>query len=176
MSPEKALWYSAPTGARRGAAMGLRLDLTALRPGHNRLHREADPADLGLPPEGWPAPVEVDLDVDRSGDQLTLTGRVRTVAEDDCARCLIRVREPLDAEIELHADRAGTGGRHERELAAEALVLFHDGRSLELADEVRGALLLARPMATLCRPDCRGLCSRCGADLNQDPSHAHAAG
>jgi uncharacterized protein len=27
----------------------------------------------------------------------------------------------------------------------------------------------------LCRPDCRGLCLECGADLNADPSHTHGA-
>jgi uncharacterized protein len=29
-------------------------------------------------------------------------------------------------------------------------------------------------MAPLCRPDCRGLCAQCGADLNQGPC-PHAA-
>jgi uncharacterized protein len=34
---------------------------------------------------------------------------------------------------------------------------------------VRDALLLELPLAPLCRPDCRGLCARCGADLNAGP-------
>jgi uncharacterized protein len=29
-------------------------------------------------------------------------------------------------------------------------------------------------MVPLCRPDCRGLCTRCGADLNEGPC-PHAA-
>jgi uncharacterized protein len=40
---------------------------------------------------------------------------------------------------------------------------------------VREAISLAEPITVLCRPDCRGLCLICGADLNTDPSHQHAA-
>ncbi len=32
---------------------------------------------------------------------------------------------------------------------------------------------MAEPIAPLCRPDCRGLCPVCGADLNEDPAHEH---
>jgi uncharacterized protein len=40
---------------------------------------------------------------------------------------------------------------------------------------VRDALLLALPTRLLCRDDCRGICSVCGADLNSaDPDeHRH---
>ena len=31
------------------------------------------------------------------------------------------------------------------------------------------------PAQITCRPDCRGLCPRCGANLNDDPDHAHEA-
>jgi uncharacterized protein len=49
---------------------------------------------------------------------------------------------------------------------------------LELVPWVRDALLLALPARLLCRDDCRGICSVCGADLNSaDPNeHRHEAG
>src|SRR5207302_8679569 len=103
-----------------------------------------EPEDVGLPAEAWPEPLALDLVVDRSGEQLTIAGRGRTVVEDDCARCLTHVRLPLEFELALHADRAGSGGRDEQALAEDDLVMFHDGRPLELGDEVREAALLAR--------------------------------
>ena len=39
---------------------------------------------------------------------------------------------------------------------------------------IRDAISLAEPIAPLCRPDCPGLCETCGADLTDDPGHAHA--
>ena len=57
--------------------------------------------------------------------------------------------------------------RHEHELAYITVVL--QGDYLDLRPLVRDALLLELPVAPLCRDDCRGLCPRCGADLNSGP-------
>ncbi|MBI2760276.1 MAG: DUF177 domain-containing protein [Chloroflexi bacterium] len=37
---------------------------------------------------------------------------------------------------------------------------------VDLTEAVRQAAVLNEPMQPLCRPDCRGLCATCGADLN----------
>jgi uncharacterized protein len=43
---------------------------------------------------------------------------------------------------------------------------------LDLSAWGRDALILALPDKILCRPDCAGLCTVCGKDLNKEP-HAH---
>ena len=48
-----------------------------------------------------------------------------------------------------------------------------DHHELDLTETVREAISLAEPLVPLCRPDCRGLCLECGADLNADPAHHH---
>ena len=35
--------------------------------------------------------------------------------------------------------------------------------------------MLELPFQPLCRTDCCGLCAECGANLNDDPDHGHAA-
>jgi uncharacterized protein len=40
-------------------------------------------------------------------------------------------------------------------------------QQLDLEEAVRQAWALALPMQPLCRPDCKGLCARCGTDLNE---------
>ena len=42
-----------------------------------------------------------------------------------------------------------------------------EGEEIDLELPVRDALLLELPVAPLCRDDCAGLCSVCGADRNQ---------
>jgi uncharacterized protein len=44
-----------------------------------------------------------------------------------------------------------------------------NARELDLRPALREQWLLAAPGFGLCRDECRGLCPRCGADLNADP-------
>ena len=44
-----------------------------------------------------------------------------------------------------------------------------DARAVDLRPAVREELILALPRYVLCRTDCRGLCPRCGKDLNAGP-------
>jgi len=44
---------------------------------------------------------------------------------------------------------------------------------MRVSPSVLDALALTLPTQILCSADCRGLCARCGADLNRDPDHAH---
>jgi uncharacterized protein len=56
-------------------------------------------------------------------------------------------------------------------LEPDALRL-NDHHELELEGEVRDAIALAEPIAPLCREDCPGLCTVCGAELASGP-HTH---
>jgi uncharacterized protein len=45
---------------------------------------------------------------------------------------------------------------------------------LDLAAWARDALVLTLGSAPItCTPECAGLCPQCGANLNEDPEHAH---
>jgi len=43
---------------------------------------------------------------------------------------------------------------------------FYSGDEIELDDYVRETLVMNMPGKVLCSEDCKGLCSKCGADLN----------
>ena len=46
---------------------------------------------------------------------------------------------------------------------------------VDLEPLLRDAVVLALPFQPLCRDDCPGLCTECGARLADDPDHAHEA-
>ncbi len=48
-----------------------------------------------------------------------------------------------------------------------------DGDEVDLEPIVRDHVVLALPLLPLCRPDCRGLCGICGADLNTAACSGH---
>ena len=143
------------------------LRLADLTPGKNRVHLEAPATGIGLEAETWPELLVLDLDVDRMGDQFALRGTVEVRSREECARCLEHFEAPRIFEFQAFAERSA-GARSEKDDLGD-YVLVHDGRALVLDDELREQTLLARPMTSLCRPDCRGLCSKCGARLGDGP-------
>lgn len=150
---------------------GFHINLATLPPGTSRLEVDAAPAGLGLPEGEWPSPVRAGLSLDKAGEQVTVRGKVRTAARLECVRCLKTFDLAVETDLVVHADRAGRS-RHvveEDDLERDDYMKFHDGRTLDVSEEVREALLLEIPMAPRCREDCRGLCPRCGADLNEGP-------
>jgi uncharacterized protein len=150
--------------------LGFALDLAQLSQGSSRLRLEADAADIGLAPDGWPGRVIGDLAVERRGDRISVRGTLDATARLDCVRCLRGFELHIGTAFDLFADRQGTGSRRdEEELERGDYMRFHDGRRLDLGDEARETLLLEIPIAPHCREDCRGLCPRCGADLNEAP-------
>jgi uncharacterized protein len=147
---------------------GFTIDLAALPAGSSRIRVESRASDLDLPAEGWVGPVVGTLEVERSGDRISLRGNLEAAARMECVRCLTGYEMALRAPLEVFAERAGSGVRlEEEELERDDYMMFHDGRHLDLRDEAREALLLELPMAPHCREDCAGLCPRCGANLNQ---------
>jgi len=46
---------------------------------------------------------------------------------------------------------------------------FITGTKLDVEQLIWNELLAQWPMRVLCKEDCKGLCSRCGADLNLGP-------
>lgn len=148
---------------------GFVIDLGTLPGGLNRLTVECDPRELDLPAPEWSGPVRGDLAVEKAGEKVAVRGRLLAVAHLDCARCLKDFDLSVEAPIAVYAERTGTAGRLEAELERDDYMLFHDGRRLDLRAQARECLLLEVPMTPRCREDCRGLCPRCGADLNQGP-------
>lgn len=103
--------------------------------------------------------------------EVHIRGRVEGEIELPCARCLEPTRLPLTIPVDLYY-RPMSHIAREEEIAiseAETEIGFYEGGGLELADVVREQVLMALPMRTMCREDCRGICPLCGADRNRNP-------
>jgi len=142
------------------------LSIARLPEGPSRTVLEAgsDADDLAV--GEWVRPLALDLRVDKLGEQVTLRGRLTGEARAECARCLEPFALTLDTEFAAFAERGGELAEGAEGSTGEDYVLAHDGRTLDLNDAVREQVLLALPMVLLCRPDCAGLCPRCGANRN----------
>lgn len=146
------------------------IDLGSLRQGRTPVELETAAQDLDLAPDGWAGPVRGVFEVEKTGEKVTVRGSVAATARLECVRCLTEFDLSVQAPLELFAERAGSGRRHDEEaLERDDYMKFHDGRQLDLRASARELLLLELPMVPHCRDDCRGLCLKCGADLNAGP-------
>jgi uncharacterized protein len=110
------------------------------------------------------AVVDARLDLSRTTSGYALRLRYGIALGGPCMRCLEDASRTLSIDAR-EVDQPGGG----EDLRSPYL----DGDELDLRSWARDALVLALPTRILCSADCRGLCGVCGANLNEDPEHAH---
>ncbi len=119
-------------------------------------------------------PIEGTIGVSRTNRGVLVHGRLTTALVGQCSRCLKDIEVPLEFEIEdeaLPSIDVETGKPLRWDDEPDAIRL-NGAHELELEPVVREAILLAEPIAPLCREDCPGLCVVCGQDLAAGP-HQH---
>jgi uncharacterized protein len=116
-----------------------------------------------------PAVVGVRLDVSRTtGDGYALRLRFEVALAGPCMRCLKDAAPTFEVDAR-EVSQPGAGEELESPYVSDTSPAV-----LELRAWARDALALALPAQVLCRPECRGLCAICGADLNEaGPEHDH---
>lgn len=95
-------------------------------------------------------------------DRFYFSGHLEGGARDTCRRCLVDVQTPVKDDV--HLLFAESGGEDEEDPDVYPI----DARQydLDLRPAIREQWLLAVPALVVCREDCKGLCPKCGADLN----------
>ena len=87
----------------------------------------------------------------------------------ECARCLREVRDTLTFSFERTVVSEDTLTRDAEEDADEysdEYAVLHDGK-LDIDEQLCEMLILEFPTKLLCSEGCRGLCIKCGHDLNE---------
>jgi len=107
-------------------------------------------------------PVAVEGEVRNTADLLELFLTARTTLDAVCDRC--GKAFPLDKAVEYRCMLAEELQNGE----SDEIVLLEDGK-VDAGDLARTAFILGMDSKTLCSEDCKGLCPRCGADLNLGP-------
>lgn len=148
----------------------LRVDLGQLRregsvrvearvPGEDDLWR-----DSGLV---WIDGVDVRLTASYAGTgEVVVRGRIEGTLDQECRRCLEPVRTDFGEEVTFvfvsSEDVAEPDGE-------DGYVFDASAAELDLSRAVREEVILAASPYVVCRPDCEGLCAKCGANLNEGP-------
>jgi uncharacterized protein len=107
-------------------------------------------------PPGEEVRVDVVLEAVHGGVLVSGTVSARWVAE--CSRCLEPARGTLLASVRELFEPGG---------GPEDMTYPLGEDEVDLEPMAREQCVLGLPLRPLCRPECRGLCTRCGANLNE---------
>jgi uncharacterized protein len=119
-------------------------------------------ADEGKAVPNFLSPLTGRLSLRLVGRRLAVKGYLRVEVMIVCDRCLSEARAVLTLEADEILELAGPGEKSDDEGQLEIV----DGR-FDLSPFLAELFWLAWPYRFICRPDCAGLCLRCGADLNE---------
>ena len=107
----------------------------------------------------FPEPVHVSGRIENRAGVVLLHAAVETTLHTVCDRCLAPVVRPIRVPME-HVLVTESQGDDSDEL------LVCSEQTLDMDALARANLLLALPMKELCRPDCKGICPKCGKNRN----------
>ncbi len=131
---------------------------------------EIPPSDLGLGEPFTGKALTLDYELRWVGEKILGTFKAGVEMSLCCARCLEDFKQKAESEfvIQFEPEPESGQGRGEADPDDPGLnVVFFTGELLELGEEIRQEMELKVPIKPLCREDCQGLCSLCGANKNE---------
>lgn len=141
-------------------AEGLHLEISL---DANELQTKAGGVDFFVLP-----PVSANLELLKSDGEIFVRGDISSVIKLKCARCLKEFEYKISSNIDIVYTREIGYYIKEKELTREEIgINYLKGDEIDIDSVLLEQISLDMPMQPLCNPDCRGVCPRCGADLNQ---------
>jgi uncharacterized protein len=143
-----------------------KLPIAFVAEGHTQVVKTAEPVDIDL--DGSPEfhePVQLTFDIQKVGREFFIKVRMQTTVDMICDRCA----EPFTWNVDELFDLVFTHDRGLIEEEDEDIYLIQESTlEVDITGSIRQTLLLALPFKRLCHMECKGLCSKCGANLNEE--------
>ena len=109
--------------------------------------------------------VEVEIEIKKSHNQIILDSKIFVDAVFECDRCTVEFRKKLCTNFEM-VYLQGVEPVESKSDNISYISLETD--VIDISDDVRDFSILAVPMKKLCTEECKGLCYRCGTNLNEE--------
>ena len=118
-------------------------------------------------------PIKARLRAIRVGEIVEVEGMVETTVRLPCGRCLKEFETILENRFALTytsvlPDISDTSDEQELELNAKDVgLIYFRGEEISFQEGIQEQVVMAFPLRPLCHETCKGLCPKCGADLNE---------
>lgn len=122
---------------------------------------ESDEIDFSL------RKVDVTCQITKTSSTVFIKGNLTAFLGIACGRCLEDVSLAVGGDFAYTLVPLTPETREEVELQAEELeISYYQGDFIDLAPIIYEQIVLQIPIKPLCSEDCKGLCPRCGTNLN----------
>lgn len=101
-----------------------------------------------------------------AGNKIVFRGRIETTWQFQCSRCAADTSAAVTASF---AHVFASRDDHTRDEVSDDGMTWFEGHGFDAEPVIGEELMLALPDYPMCSDDCKGLCERCGADLNGGP-------
>jgi uncharacterized protein len=106
-------------------------------------------------------PLKFSGTLSKEGDILLLEGRVNTLLELTCSRCLSKYSYAVNIAIIEKFTNTNNGKENK-----DDEVIFIDSNIVDITEIIENNIILILPIKRLCKDNCKGLCQQCGTNLN----------
>lgn len=141
------------------------LKISGLGQGIHHLNYSGDAKDLKID-ELFVDRFNLDLQIDRSIAQVLVTAGLSLSGKFNCDRCGQEFIKPVDTlfKVAFHFTRPGEKPLEDDDFK----MISFDADKIDISQEIRDYSSLAIPLKNLCSEECKGLCPRCGKNLNSE--------
>ena len=108
-------------------------------------------------------PVQASGSVRNTAGVLVMTGKINTTIHGVCDRCASDFTSDLEFPLDVVLVTELCNEENEDEW-----VFPLEGDSADLEDIIRTVFVLNMDSKLLCKPDCKGICCKCGKNLNHE--------
>jgi len=128
----------------------MKVQVDQIRPEGLTIEGSVDPQSLDLNTEiaGFDSPLKISASLNRINDVVSVSLNVDGSLHMVCCRCLadftVGIKKDFTVDYPLEKGM----------------------RFIDLDPDIRDYIMLDYPLKPLCKEDCKGLCPRCGANLN----------
>ena len=147
----------------------MRVNVSEIKDGGLSLDLTRGPGWLGGSEKSEVASVDSDIefhiDLLRTAGEISVRGKIGFLAVARCSRCLSDVSVDTNLEVNLILSPSET--EKKEEAGGDIDYETYQGRTIDLNDYMREQVNLSLPYKVVCTEDCRGLCSGCGQNLNE---------
>ncbi len=138
------------------------IKISNLSDGSYNYEFEGEVAEIGLT-EPYTGRYDTNVELSKFQDQIILNSGTNIKAKMVCDRCCEEYEQVIKSEYKIVYLLRGAEEENE---PVDIVYLNTDADKINIKDDVRDYALLAIPMKKLCNEDCKGLCYRCGKNMN----------
>ncbi len=142
----------------------MKIKITSLSEGRHFYNLDATVEELELPSEFF-GKVRVQVLLEKTKDHILLRTTLSVNRHCECDRCLKRYDREFYNEYHMfYIHDIANKHLYDEDVVT---VIRKDQDFIDISTDVREFAMLSIPMKNLCKEDCKGLCPRCGKDLNE---------